>query len=264
MSEGQGGSLGARVRFHKVGHEFKHASGTVRVLNGISFDIAQGETLAIVGPSGSGKSTLLKMIIGSLAPSSGSVEVTVPQGGPLRRAIVFQSPTLLPWLSALENVRLPLELEGRLDGAADRARRVLERVGLARFADFKPDQLSGGMQSRVALARGLVTQPNLLLLDEPFSDLDEATSEDMMVDFAQLIEDAHVTAVIVTHSLKQAGFFADQAIVLGARAGGEIVARHRFSGQRPRRREYLATPEFSASIQLLRDSLRDAIHAPTT
>src|SRR5262249_33686611 len=148
-----------------------------------------GECLAIVGPSGSGKSTLLNMMMGRLTPTQGKIEIAAATGQPVRRAVVFQQPTLLPWLTTLENVRLPLELENRLDSAAEaRVADILARVGLRDFAGYKPSRLSGGMQSRVALARALVTDPELLLLDEPFADLDEATCEDIIVDMARLAE----------------------------------------------------------------------------
>ncbi len=255
-----GNSTGARVRFERVGHSYGQSDHSLNVLDDISFEVAPGETLAIVGPSGSGKSTLLKLLMGRMTPSRGQVEVTSTRGEAAKRAVVFQEPTLLPWLSAADNVRLPLELEGRLDGADERVRNALTRTGLGDFAAFRPTQLSGGMQSRVALARGLVSDPDILLLDEPFSDLDEATSEDMMIDLASLFEQARVTAVMVTHSLVQAAYLADNVIVLSARPG-RISTTHKIDGPRPRTRAYLDDQRLHTAVQTLRRSLRDAIHA---
>jgi ABC-type nitrate/sulfonate/bicarbonate transport system ATPase subunit len=243
-----------------VGHSFVRLDHPLPVLADISFEIGPGETLAIVGPSGSGKSTLLNLIMGRVKPTHGRVEITASPGVPVRRAVVFQEPTLLPWLSAFDNVRLPLELEGRLDRADDRVRDSLARAGISDFAQFNPAQLSGGMQSRVALARGLVNQPNLLLLDEPFGDLDEATSEEMMIDLAAQLEQDRITAAIVTHSLSQATYLADQVLVLHTRGRG-IAASLRLKGPRPRRRGYLDDSAFHTSMQQLRKALREAINA---
>ena len=251
------------MTFHGVSHAYYRNGRSAHVLSNISFDVAPGETLAVIGPSGSGKSTLLNLIVGRLKPSTGHVEVTTEQDSPPRRAFVFQAPTLLPWLTAFQNVRLPLELEECLDGVDTRVREALRRVGLEKFGEYKPGQMSGGMQSRVALARGLITRPNLLLLDEPFNDLDEATCDDMLVDLGRLISEERVTSVIVTHSLKQAAYLADHVVVLSAQNGGEIVSRHHIE-RRQRDHSHLDTPEFDATVRLLRDSLRNAIRVSTS
>lgn len=246
-----------------VGHAFNLEPAPLAVLSGIDLSVSPGETLAIIGPSGSGKSTLLNIIMGRIKPLVGQIEVSSADGETRRLGVVFQQPALLPWLDAAENVLLPLELEGRVDGAEAKVRDALTRTGLIEFASYRPRQLSGGMQSRVAFARAIVNHPDLLLLDEPFSDIDEATTEEMMIDVARLIADLGVTAVLVTHSLRQAAFLADQVVVLSARPGC-ISAHHILPRERPRTRAFLDEPAFASVVEQLRMSLRKSLYAPAT
>lgn len=257
------GGRGARIQLHNVSHAFVRSGATLEVLRGVEINVDAGETLAIVGPSGSGKSTLLSLIMGRLKPTSGRVEIWDKNGKRPKLGVVFQDPALLPWLNAMENVLLPLELEGRLGAAGFKVRDALAKTHLTDFAEFRPRQLSGGMQSRVALARALVNQPDLVLLDEPFGSLDEATSEAMMIELAQLIEDTGATAILITHSLIQATYLADRVAVLSSRPGrvAEIVKIDR---ARPRSPEFIEHPSFNASVQTLRRSLREAVLVPTS
>jgi NitT/TauT family transport system ATP-binding protein len=207
------------------------------VLDGIDIQIASGSFVAVLGPSGCGKSTLLRLISGLDAPTAGSISVLgrelsrKPSGGgsPLRPgelAFVFQDPHLLPWRTVLDNVGLPLELRG-LDRAEarERARAALAEVELAAALKSFPDQLSGGMRMRVSIARALVTEPQLLLLDEPFAALDELTRQRLDERLRVLWAAKRMTVLFVTHSLAEAVFLAGRAVVMSKRPG-RIVLDH--------------------------------------
>jgi putative ABC transport system ATP-binding protein len=185
------------------------AAGGLTVLDGVSFSVARGESVAVMGPSGSGKSTLLGLIAGLDSPSSGSIAIEGRDLGAMgdgeltafrgrRMGFVFQSYRLLPTLSAEENVRVPLELAGAGDARAT-ARRWLERVGLGGRGDHLPARLSGGEQQRVALARALAPQPALLFADEPTGNLDSRTGAEMADLLFALVRDLGSTLVVVTH-----------------------------------------------------------------
>jgi NitT/TauT family transport system ATP-binding protein len=189
--------------------------GPVTALDGIDIHIAPGEFVAILGPSGCGKSTLLRIIAGLDRPDSGSIQAG--SGGTAHRHIgyVFQDAYLLPWRNALNNVVLPLELMGvprpeRLTAAA----KAIEHVGLADAITRYPAELSGGMRMRVSLARALVTNPSLLLLDEPFAALDEITRQELDEHLHRLWYDRGMTVIFVTHSIMEATFLAQRAVIL--------------------------------------------------
>ncbi len=251
---------GAQLRFRGLGHNYDVGGTPSTVLSAVDLDLSPGARLAIVGPSGSGKSTMMKIMMGLVTPTNGVVQIEAADHSLPRRAVVFQDPTLLPWLTALENVVLPLELGAGSASNVERASRELDRVGLLPFANYLPAALSGGMQSRVALARALVVDPELLLLDEPFADLDEATSEDLVVTMSALVEESGATVVMITHSLIHAAYLADRVLVLSARAGG-VYQDIRIEGPRPRYREFLDDRDFQTSVQRLRVALREAVHA---
>jgi NitT/TauT family transport system ATP-binding protein len=191
----------------------KAFDNNVVAIENLSIDIQPGEFVAILGPSGCGKSTLLRIVAGLEIPTSGTVEI-----GPGKIAYVFQDAHLLPWRNVLRNTALPLELMG-----ADRGRRLevaaksLAQVGLDDAADRYPAQLSGGMRMRVSLARALVTQPEILLLDEPFAALDEITRQKLDEQLRDLWLRHRMTILFVTHSTAEATFLANRAIVLSAR-----------------------------------------------
>lgn len=189
----------------------------------VSLELRAGEITALVGPSGCGKSTALRLLAGLEPPSGGEVERRVARG---RTAVVFQSPTLMPWATALENVALPLRLERAADAAA-RAATALASVGLAEAQARKPAQLSGGMAMRTALARALVVEPELLLMDEPFAALDEITrrrlSDDVHARWAAVGRPA---CAFVTHGVEEAVYMAHRVVVMGAGPGritGELA-----------------------------------------
>jgi len=197
--------------------------GGVAALDGVSFAVEPGEFVAILGPSGCGKSTLLRMIAGLDEPTSGSIQTGAQRG---TVAYVFQDAHLLPWRNVLANVALPLELS-RLPRPRrlERARQAIEQVGLADAAERYPAQLSGGMRMRVSLARALVTDPRLLLLDEPFAALDEITRQNLDGQLRQLWRQQGITVLFVTHSTSEATFLADRAIVLTRRPGRIVCDR---------------------------------------
>ena len=189
----------------------------VQVLNDISFEMREGELLSVVGLSGCGKTTLLRIIGGLLDPDSGSVRVDgrTVRGPGLDRAIVFQQPSLLPWRTALRNVQFGLELKRTAkDIRLARAREALDLVGLRDYERYYPKQLSGGMQQRVGLARALAVEPEILLMDEPFSALDAQTREELQAELLQLHAATRKTIMFVTHDLDEAVYLSDRVLVL--------------------------------------------------
>lgn len=181
--------------------------------------IAAGEFLAILGPSGCGKSTLLRLIARLAEPDGGRIVVD-PDADRFQTAFVFQDAQLLPWRTVLDNAALPLELMGAgREERHEKARTALDQVGLREAEDRYPAQLSGGMRMRVSLARALVTEPRLLLLDEPFAALDEITRFRLDVQLRELWLRRGITVIFVTHSISEAAFLADRAVVLSRRRG---------------------------------------------
>jgi NitT/TauT family transport system ATP-binding protein len=195
------------------------AFGDRIVIGDLNLKIDAGEFLAILGPSGCGKSTLLRMIARLVAPDAGQIQAEPSQP---KTAFVFQDAHLLPWRSVLDNVALPLELGGAEKAARySHARTALTQVGLDDSAALYPAQLSGGMRMRVSLARALVTEPSLLLMDEPFAALDEITRFHLEVQLRDLWQRLGMTVIFVTHSISEAAFLANRALVM-TRRGGKI------------------------------------------
>ncbi|HEY1106442.1 MAG TPA: ABC transporter ATP-binding protein [Agromyces sp.] len=212
------------VQVAGVDKVFETQGGRVHALEGIDLTIAAGEFVSLIGPSGCGKSTLMRLIADLDGPTTGSIAVfgKTPTQARLDQeyGIAFQQAGLLPWRTVAANVALPLELHG----VAPTARRtkvdeLLEMVGLAEFADRYPDQLSGGMQQRVAIARSLAEQPRLLLMDEPFGALDEMTREKMQADLVRIECETGAAVVFVTHSIPEAVFLSDRVVVMSPRPG---------------------------------------------
>ena len=197
------------------------------MLQNIDLEIEAGSFVALVGPSGCGKSTLLRFVSGLDAPSSGSVAVSAAGSTQSQLAFVFQDAQLLPWRSVLDNVALPLELRGlsRAEARA-RARAPLAEVELSDVHERFPDQLSGGMRMRVSIARALVTEPGLLLLDEPFAALDELTRQRLDERLRKLWMARRMTVIFVTHALAEAAFLAERALVMSRRPGRIVLDQH--------------------------------------
>jgi NitT/TauT family transport system ATP-binding protein len=237
---------------------FPNGNGGLHALDGVSLDVASEEFVCIVGPSGSGKTTMLRLLAGLLQPTRGEVRV---EGQPLREprrgtGFVFQQANLMPWRTVLDNIALPLELEHQpLDAARRRARELLTLVGLEGFALAHPQDLSGGMAQRVAIARGLIHDPDLLLLDEPFGSLDALTRERMAAELMRIWEARHVTVVLVTHSIPEAVLLADRVLVLSARPG-RVVLDLPIRLSRPRTLELSYTAEFGKLVRRVRDAIK--------
>jgi NitT/TauT family transport system ATP-binding protein len=218
-------AAGLPVRVDALRVEFPSSDGPLVANNDLTLEIPAGSLTAVIGPNGCGKSTLLRVIAGLLTPAAGKVEIGdgpggLPRAGDGRVGLVFQQPRLLPWLSTLDNVELPLTLSGvPAAGARDRATDALERVGLGDAAGVLPAHLSGGMAQRAGLARALIADPPILLLDEPFSALDALTREAFDGELERLWMDRPRTILLVTHSVSEAVRMADRIVVMTARPG---------------------------------------------
>jgi len=223
----------------------------------VHLTVSPGEIVALVGPSGAGKSTLLRLLAGLEAPSGG----TVFRGVEGHTGFVFQSATLMPWADALANVALPLELSGipRPDARA-RAAEALQAVGLGDRLTARPRQLSGGMAMRVALARALVTRPDVLLLDEPFAALDTVTRRRLIDDLHRLWagRDARPAVVFVTHDVEEAVYLAGRAVVLDG-ATGRVAADLPSPGVLPRPEGWRADAGYRAAVEALAGALASAM-----
>lgn len=206
----------------KLNKSFYRDQQTFTVLDGIHLDIQQGEFISIVGSSGCGKSTLLRLIAGLDKDYQGEILLnqTPIQGTDLKRGLIFQEHRLLPWLSVSENIHLALE-ETELSRAEKNARVAehLTMVGLKGFENAYPHELSGGMAQRVAIARGLVNQPDILLLDEPFGALDAITRSHLQTELQRIWQDQKITMILVTHDIEEAVYLGDRVIVMSAQPG---------------------------------------------
>ena len=224
------------------------------VIEDLDLQIDAGEFLAILGPSGCGKSTLLRMIAGLAPPDAGAI-VAEPEDS--RVAFVFQDAHLLPWRTALDNAALPLELLGvNREERYAKARGALAQAGLAEAESRYPAQLSGGMRMRVSLARALVTEPRLLLMDEPFAALDEITRFNLEVQLRELWQSRGMTVIFVTHSISEAAFLANRAVVL-TRRKGRIRLDRRFDLPLRRTNELRSDPHIGREMQLLMAAMEE-------
>ena len=229
----------------------------VEALSDIDLDIAAGEFVSLLGPSGCGKSTLLKIIAGLTEPTAGAVTLGgTPVTGPRASAsMVFQKATLLRWRTILDNVLLPVDVDGRRRrGDVAEAEALLELVGLDAFTRAYPHELSGGMQQRAAIARALLTKPDLLLMDEPFGALDEFTRETLNEELLRLWQEEPKTVVFVTHSIPEAVFLSDRIVLMGARPG-HIVDTIEVDLPRPRLPELRQSAEFYELIKSIRQTM---------
>lgn len=239
---------------------FESSRGKVTALQDVSFSVHQREFTCVIGPSGCGKSTLVRILAGLETASSGEVLVNgTPVSGPGRdRGMVFQGYTLFPWLSVKQNVMFGLKMSGSSSVSAEReARQWIELVGLSKFENAYPHQLSGGMKQRVAIARALANQPRVLFMDEPFGALDAQTRCQMQSHLLDIWKNVDITIVFITHDLDEAVFLSDRILVLDANPGRfrELVE---VPVPRPRSSEQLFLPSFLS----VRKHIEDLIHPP--
>lgn len=230
----------------------------VTALTSVSLDIRKGEFISLLGPSGCGKTTLLRIIADLLSPTQGTISVggETPRAARLaqRYGIVFQSAVLYDWRTVKKNVMLPLEIMHiPKKEREERADKMLELVGLSDFANHYPNQLSGGMQQRVGIARALAIRPEILLMDEPFSALDEFTREKLHVDLLKIWRKTNKTIVFVTHNIQESVFLSDRVCVLSPHPG-RLSAVVDIDLPRPRTMELKNTPEFTALVAKVRGS----------
>jgi len=249
----------AAVELQQVG--LRHASG-LQALSQVDLRVQADEFVCLVGPSGCGKSSLLKLMAGLWQPTSGVVHVggAEPRRPEARQrlSLVFQEPTLMPWASIADNVALPLKLAGV--ASRDRSAQVdvaLQRVGLQDFAQALPHELSGGMQMRVSIARGLITQPTLLLLDEPFGALDEITRQKLDDELLSIWAQGGLTVVFVTHSLAEAAYLGTRVCVMASRPG-RITFEDEGQQPWPRPPHHRTGAEFNQRLRALQDALAEA------
>jgi NitT/TauT family transport system ATP-binding protein len=233
-------------------------------LAALDLDVRRGEFVSLLGPSGCGKSTALRIIAGLSAPSAGSVtwgERQANADGKSRIGFVFQEPTLMPWTTVFSNVRLPLKLKGVAgDTAQASVNGALDRVGLQGFAEAYPRELSGGMRMRVSIARALVTEPDLLLMDEPFAALDEITRFKLNNDLLDVWQALRTTVIFVTHSVFESVFLSNRVVVMTGRPG-RIFTEIAIDAPYPRDQAFRTSAEYAALCRRTSEALSQAMSA---
>lgn len=248
------------LQVKNLNKQFVSPQGTVTALKNINFDVYKREFICVVGPSGCGKSTLIRILAGLESPTSGEVLLDgkqVSDPGP-DRGMVFQGYTLFPWLTVKKNVMFGLEMSGHSKMTSEQqAFQWIDLVGLSKFANAYPHQLSGGMKQRVAIARALANQPRILLMDEPFGALDAQTRAKMQSYLHEIWKNIDVTILFITHDLDEAIYLADRVLVLKSHPG-EVQEMIEVSVPQPRSPEQLLSPEFLAT----KKHLENLIHPP--
>ena len=254
------------LEIDRLGRQFPGENGPVTALRDISLKIHRREFVCVIGPSGCGKSTLIRIVAGLDDPSSGRMLVDGKEtSGPSpERGMVFQGYTLFPWLTVKRNVMFGLQMAGKPETECEsEARQWIDLVGLSKFADTYPHQLSGGMKQRVAIARALAPNPRVLLMDEPFGALDAQTRAQMQAHLLEIWRNVDVTILFITHDLDEAVFLADRIIVLKANPG-EINEVIEVPVPRPRSLAQLQSPEFQATRRRIEELIHPkSAHAHT-
>ena len=246
------------VALKRVGKTF--ANGVVALAR-LDLDVRPGEFVSLLGPSGCGKSTALRIIAGLSEPTSGTVEwleaEAASAAGPRRIGFVFQEPTLMPWATVAANVRLPLKLAGLETTAQASVHAALARVGLSAFAQSYPRELSGGMKMRTSIARALVTEPALLLMDEPFAALDEITRFRLNDDLLALWQSLRKTVVFVTHSVFESVYLSQRIVVMTPRPG-RVFTELAIDAPHPRDQRFRTSAEYAGYCRLVSEALAEA------
>ena len=259
LSESAAAPAGAAVSLRGV---TKLYDSGLLALGPLDLDVRSGEFVSLLGPSGCGKSTALRLIAGLKAPTSGSVGVSHHSGqaraghsNGFAIGFVFQEPTLMPWTSVRENVRLPLKLAHASSAESDaRVREALAQVGLTEFADAYPRELSGGMKMRVSLARALVTDPDILLMDEPFAALDEITRFRLNNDLLSVWRNLRKTVIFVTHSVFESVYLSQRVIVMTSRPG-RLSTEIRIETPEPRGEDFRTSAAYAAYCRMVSNAL---------
>lgn len=243
------------LNLRDIAVSFPSRRGPVLALENLNLIVEPSSFASVLGPSGCGKSTLVRLASGLQRPTSGSVEFdgTVMSGARDDVGVAFQQAALLPWKTALENVLLPLRLTGQpIKPSIEKARSLLDLVGLSGFHDRYPFELSGGMQQRVSLARSLIRDPSILVMDEPFSALDAMNREKMMVELQRIWLEKRPSVLFITHSIQEAVFLSDRVVVMSGRPG-KIIADVTVDLPRPRDIQTLSHPRFIELSNQLRE-----------
>jgi len=254
-------TLTTKIEIQNLRKVFHSSQGVVEALHNISLTVEEGEFLCIIGPSGCGKTTLLRILAGLLKESSGEVKISCSKDNsrPMN-AMVFQEYAVFPWLTALKNVAFGLEMNGCSSvKRTEIALHYLKKVGLLKFAEYYPYQLSGGMKQRIALARALATDPEILLMDEPFGALDAQTRHILQDDLLRLTQEEKKTVVYVTHSIDEAILLGDRIVLMTAHPG-KIKTIHTVNLPRPRSSKVRATLGFTQLAQHLWNELEEEVH----
>jgi len=251
--------LSGRLVYELVGVSKTYKKRSVHALEKVDLRLTEGSFWAVIGSSGCGKSTLLKIMAGLLSPSEGGVFLSgEPVTGPRRDiGMMFQQPTLFPWRTSIENVVLPIEIRDGKEAAFakhEEAKALLDLVGLKGFEQVYPGELSGGMAQRVAICRMLITEPTVLLLDEPFSALDELSRDFMDMELQRICKERNATTFLVTHSIPEAVILSDVVSVMSPRPG-RIGATVTIDLPRPRTLEMMTERRFAALVKQIRDLL---------
>jgi NitT/TauT family transport system ATP-binding protein len=248
----------ARPRVLQLQGIAKVFGGTVTALRDMNLVVNEGDFISLLGPSGCGKSTALRLIAGLMQPTQGRILWEGGQGqGDI--GVVFQEPTLMPWATVARNVWLPFRLRGQsFASVRDRIAEVLDVVGLARFHDAYPRELSGGMKMRVSIARAMVTHPRLILMDEPFAALDEITRQKLNNDLLAMKDRINCTVIFVTHSVFESVFLSDRIIVMAPRPG-RVVEEMVVDAPYPRTMEFRTSAEYAAHAHVVSHALSRAM-----
>lgn len=254
--EAQGGGDQPLLVLRDVGKRF---SNGVTALRNVDLTIREGNFISLLGPSGCGKSTALRIIAGLSTPTTGLLDWGAGPKGGADIGFVFQEPTLMPWASVFDNIWLPLRLRGvSREKAAPAIREMIERVHLTGFEKAMPRELSGGMKMRVSIARGLVTKPRLLLMDEPFAALDEITRFRLNNDLLDLWQQERFTVVFVTHSVFESVFLSNRIVVMAARPG-RVFREIAVDALYPRNEAFRTSPDYAALCREASGVLGEAI-----
>lgn len=255
------------INLNNLSQIYENNGSKLKVLNNVTLKVFEGEFVSILGRSGCGKTTLLKIIGGLLKKTEGKISVCSEDPDMARKnrkfGFVFQKPVLFNWRNVLQNVLLPFEINNKgrkhkrksdRKDLLNKAYKMVHLVGLKGFENSFPNQLSGGMQSRVSIARALIFEPQILLMDEPFGDLDEITRTRMNLELLRLWKSTNSTILFVTHSVQEAIFLSDRVIVLSSRPG-EIVMEQTIDFPRPRDVNIINSNEFTEYAKLLREAI---------